>query len=144
MHAICVYKCMCILDLYKLNDTMKHIHVVSSIIQNSSKKVILCHEEHVRDNMNAAQDLTWGCQSLGYDLYCTAGVTNLFTAECHIAIFSSHGGPNVHVFAVGGKCHVYYLKAERDHRFARSVKILLKITARLQKMALPLGRLQSK
>ena len=64
-----------------------------------------------------------------------AGVTNLFTSEGHIAIFSSHGGP--HVFAVGGKCHVYYLKAERDHRFAQSVTILLKITARLQKMALP-------
>ena len=62
-------------------------------------------------------------------------MTNLFTAEGHIAIFSSHGGP--HVFAVGGKCHVYYLKAERDHRFARSVKNLLKITARLQKIALP-------
>ena len=34
------------------------------------------------------------------ELFHKAGVTNLFTAEGHIAIFSSHGGP--HVFAVGG------------------------------------------
>ena len=60
------------------------------------------------------------------------GVTNLFTTEGHIAIFSSHGGP--HVFAVGGKCHVYYLKAERDHRFAQSVKaFLLKIHCEIAK-----------